>query len=287
MTASSSGERSSRCRFSMSAISSAVASSNRSTIAGIVSLPASLDARQRRSPAMISYSLPAGRTRIGCNTPCSRIDAASSASVSSCHVMRGCPGFGITFSTGISRTAVGVRAASRLMMPGCTSASCRKIRSPASRKDFLGRLLVSTDHLLREVDEASCGVALGLVHGDRNARGGRFADLYGLTDHRGEHLVISEILERVEHVAREDRAAVIERREQPVHLETWVEPRLHGFDDLEKCCDTLERVVLRLHRDDHAGRRDERVQREKTEGRSAIDEDVVVSIDDVPRELVA
>src|SRR2546423_3667587 len=200
--------------------------------------------------------------------------------------MRGCPGFGITFSSGMSRTAVGVRAASRLMIPGCTSASCRKIRSPASRKDFLGRLLVSTDHLLRQVDEASCSIALGLVDGDRNARGGRFADLYGLTDHGGEHLVISEILERVEHVAREDRAAVIERREQPVHLETWGEPRLHGLGDLEKCCDTFERVVLRLHRDDHAGRRDERVQREQAERRRAVDEDVVVSVDDLACELV-
>src|SRR6266850_3176914 len=287
MTASSSGERSSRCRFSMSAISSAVASSNRSTIAGIVSLPASLDARQRRSPAMISYSLPAGRTRIGWSTPCSRIEAASSARVSSCHVMRGCPGFGITFSSGISRTAVGVRAASRLMIPGCTSASCRKIRSPASRKDFLGRLLVSTDHLLREVHEALCRIASGFVHGDRHARGGRFADLYGLSDDGGEDLVISEILQGVEHVAREDRAAVVERRQQAVHLEVWIQTGLHRLDDLEKCCDTLKCVVLRLHGDDHAGRRDERVQREQAERRRAIDEHVVVPVDDIARELVA
>src|SRR5437773_4821408 len=286
MTASSSGERSSRCRFSISAISSAVASSKRSTIAGIVSLPASLEARQRRSPAMISYSLPAGRTRIGCSTPCSRIEAASSASVSSCHVMRGCPGFGITFSTGISRTAVGVRAASRLMMPGCTSASCWKIRSPASRNDFRGRLLVSTDHLLRQIDEALCRIALGLVHGDRDARGGGFPDLDGLSDHGGEHLVIPEIFERVEHVAREDRSAVVERGKQTVHLQIRIQARLHRLDDLEKCCDTLERVVLRLHRDDDAGRRDERVEREQAERRRAVDEHVVVPIDDVARELV-
>src|SRR2546430_2971566 len=287
MTASSSGDGSSRCRFSMSAISSAVASSKRSTIAGIVSFPASFDARQRRSPAMISYSSPAGRTRIGCSTPCSRIDAASSARVSSCHVMRGCPGFGITFSRGISRTAVGVRAESKLMMPGCTSASCRKIRSPASRKDFLGRLLVSTDDLLRQVHEALRRIASRFVHGDRNARGGRFADLYGLPDHRGEHLVISEILQRVEHVAREDRPAVVERWQQAVDLETWIQTRLYRLDDLEECCDTLERVVLRLHRDDHAGRRDQRVQREQAERGRAIDEDVVVPVYDVARELVA
>src|SRR5438132_8247649 len=267
MTASSSGERSSRCRFSIRAISSAVASSKRSTIAGMVSFPASFDARQRRSPAMISYWSPAGRTRIGCRTPCSRIDAPSSASVSSCHVIRGCPGFGTTFSSGISRTAVGVLAASRLMMPGSDSDSCWKIRSPASRNDFLGRLLVSTDHLLREVHEALCGIASRLVHGDRDARGGGFPDLYGLSDHGGKHLVISEIFQRVEHVAREDRSAVVERRKQAVHLEAWIQTRLYRLDDLEKRCDTFECVVLRLHGDDHACRRDERVQREETEGR--------------------
>src|SRR6266550_2359677 len=287
MTASSRGERSSRCRFSMSAISRAVESSKRSTIAGIVSLPASFDARQRRSPAMISYWSPAGRTRIGCRTPCSRIEAASSASVSSCHVIRGCPGLGITFSSGISRTAVGVRAASRLMMPGCDSVSCWKIRSPASRNDFLGRLLVSTDHLLREVHEALCRITSRLVDRDRDARGGRFPDLDGLSDHRGEHLVISEIFQRVEHVAREDGSAVVERRKQAVHLQVRIQPRLHRLDDLEKCCDTLERVVLRLDRNDDAGRRDERVEREQTERRWTVDENVVVPIDDVPCELVA
>ena len=72
------------------------------------------------------------------------MDAASSCSVSSCQVMRGWDGFGTTFSSGSSRTAVGVRAASRLMMPGCASVSCWKIRLPASRNDFL---LCETDYL--------------------------------------------------------------------------------------------------------------------------------------------
>jgi len=52
-----------------------------STIAGIVSVAAIFDARQRRSPA-ISWNRfsSTGRTRIGWRTPCSRIDAASSCS---------------------------------------------------------------------------------------------------------------------------------------------------------------------------------------------------------------
>src|SRR5437899_439752 len=289
MTASSSGDRSSRCRFSIRAISRAVASSNRSTIDGIVCLPASFDARQRRSPAMISYAAPAGRARIGCSTPCSRLAAASSASVSSCQVVRGCEGLAMTFSSGMSRTAVGVRAARRLMMTGSASISCWKMRVPASRKllPWRGGLLVSTNNLLCEVDEALGRVGARLIDGDRDARGGGLADLHRLTDHRVEDLVVAQVLERIEHVTPEDRPAVVEGREQAQHLELGVEARLDGLDDLEERRHALEGVVLGLNRDDHPARGDERVQREEPERRWAIDEHVVIPVDDVASELVA
>src|SRR6266540_3304137 len=290
MTASSRGDRSSRWRFSISAISRAVASSKRSTMAGIVSLPAIFEDRQRRSPAMISYWSPDGRTRIGCSTPCSLMDAASSCSVSSCQVIRGCDGFGMTFSSGSSRTAVGVRAARRLMMPGCASVSCWKIRLPASRKDFLlceDGLLVSTDHLLREVDKALRRVRARLVDGDGNAGCRRFADLHRLPDHGVEHLVIAELAQRVEHVAPEDRARVIERRQQSEHFQLWIEAGLHRLDDLQQSSDTLERVVLRLHGNDHAVRGDKRVEGQQPERWWAVDEDVVVPLHDVLTQLVA
>src|SRR5438105_12798313 len=250
MIASSSGERSSRCRFSMRAISSAVASSKRSTIAGIVSLPASFEARQRRSPAMIWKSSPAGRTRIGCSTPCSRIDAASSWSVSSWKVIRGCSGLGTTFSTASSLMEFGPFDARRLTMPCWASRSCWKIRVPASRNDL--PLLVSTCHLLREIDEGLRRVRLGVVDGDRHARGRRFADLHRLTDDGPEDLMVAEVSQGLEHVAAEDRAAVVERRQHAEHLQLGVEPILDGLDDLEGGGHTLEGVVPRLDRDDHA-----------------------------------
>src|SRR4029079_5840560 len=171
-----------------------------------------------------------GRTRIGCSTPCSLMDAASSCSVASCQVMRGCDGFGTTLSSGSSRTAVGVRAARRLMMPGWASDSCWKIRLPASRKDFLcdDGLLVSTDHLPREIAEALCRVRTRLVHGDGYAGRRRLADLHRLPDHGVEHLVIAELAQRVEHVAPEDRARVIERRQESEHFQFWIESALNG-----------------------------------------------------------
>src|SRR6266508_230736 len=289
MTASSRGERSSRWRFSISAISRAVASSKRSTMAGIVSLPAIFEDRQRRSPAMISYWSPEGRTRIGCSTPCSLMDAASSCSVSSCQVMRGCDGFGTTLSSGSSRTAVGVRAASRLMMPGCASDSCWKIRLPASRNDFLwdDGLLVSTDHLPRKIDKALGRVRARLVHVDGNAGRRCLADLHRLPDDRVEHLVVAELAQRVEHVAPEDRARVVKRRKKSEHSQLGVQPALYRLDDLEQRGDALECVVLRLDRDDHAVRRDERIEREEPERRRAVDENVRVALHDVLAQLVA
>src|SRR6266542_2206156 len=286
MIASSSGERSSRWRFSMSAISSAVASSNRSTMAGIVSFAATFEARQRRSPAMIWNSSPAGRTRIGWSTPCSRIDAASSWIVSSWNVIRGCCGLGTTFSTGMSRIEFGLCEARRLTIPCCASRSCWKMRVPASRNDFPEGLL-SIDHLLREIEEGLGRVGARVVHGDRYAGCRRFADLHRLADDRLEHLVVAEIAQRLEHVPREDRAAVVEGRQEAEHRELGVEPGLDRLDDLQQRGHALQRVVLRLHRDDHALRGDERVQGEQPERRRAVDEDVVVALHDVARELVA
>src|SRR3989442_13073723 len=110
----------------------------------------------------------------------------------------------------MSRTAVGVRAARRLMMPGSASFSCAKIRFPASRNDFLPRgtggsaprLVVSTDHLLGQAAEALRRVGTGLIHGDRDARGGRLADLHGLADHGLDTLVVARVPEGIEHVPR-------------------------------------------------------------------------------------
>ena len=88
--ASSIGLRFSRWIFSIRAMAIAASSPTGLIIAGILSNPANWLARQRRSPAMISYfSLEIGRITIGCMTPCFLIDAASSSKASSCILVRG------------------------------------------------------------------------------------------------------------------------------------------------------------------------------------------------------
>src|SRR2546428_1579190 len=99
-------------------------------------------------------------------------------------------------SSGISRTAVGVRAASRLMRRGSVSLSCWKMRTPASRNDFLSKCR----HLPRELEEAFRGVRARVVLGDGDARGRRLPQLDPLSDHRVEDVVVAELAQRLQHL---------------------------------------------------------------------------------------
>ena len=104
--ASSTGFRSSRAMFSITAISRHSRSSWVATTAGTSSRPASWAARQRRSPAISSYVPPGqGRTRIGCKTPRSRTDSESASSDSWSKDCRGWSGLGLIRSTGRRRSS--------------------------------------------------------------------------------------------------------------------------------------------------------------------------------------
>src|SRR4051812_16109632 len=279
MAASSRGERSSRWRFSMIEISSAVSSSISSTSAGMVSRPAAFDARQRRSPAMSWYSSSSsGRTRIGCRTPCSRIDAASSSSVTESNANRGCCGFGVIRSTGMFRTPPRLRPwrsfESRLTIAGESSRSSESRRAAAARKSVLAKV----DHLSRQLAIRASGFGLTRVDGDRSTHEGSLAELHRVPDDRVEDVMITDQLQLLEHVASQVGAAVEERREKPEDLEAAIELEPDRVDDLDEVREALHRVVLGLDGNDHAVRGDETVDRQEPQVRRAIDEGVVVAL---------
>src|SRR6478609_6531381 len=285
ITASSSGEMSSRWRFSMIAISSAVSSSMSSTIAGMAACSASFEARQRRSPAMSSKRPSAsGRTRTGWRTPCSRIEAASSSSASWLIAMRGFCGLGSILSSGTMRTPLlrwvcsGER---RLTIAGERSRSSESRRAAAARKS----VLLKFDHLPRELAVGASRVRRAGVRRDGPADERRLAQLHCLPDDRGEDVVIADDAELVEHVLREIGPTVVERRQQAENLEVLVELQANRVDDLDEVVEALHRVELGLHRDDHVRRRDQAVHGQQAEVRRAVDEDVVVRVDDVTHRL--
>src|SRR5437588_6661839 len=276
MPASSSGETSSRWRFSIIETSRAVSSSKSTTMAGIVSRCASREARQRRSPAMSSYWLPTGRTRIGCRTPCSRMLSASSVSESSSYESRGCAGLGRIRSIGTSRICACVaRDSISETMPGPRSVLTASSKSRWMFSRRMGRLLAKFDHLPCKVAEGTRGVRTGCIFGNRLSGERRLAQLHRVLDHGVEDAMVAQLPQVLEHLASEDRPAVEQGCEQAGDLEVVVELELDGVDHLDQRSQPLDGVVLRLHRDDDSAARYQCVDGQQTERRWAVDDDHV------------
>ena len=80
---------------------------------------------------------------------------------------------------------------------------------------------------------------------------------------------VGEIVPRIEH-----------RAQDAFDLELRIHRRLDLLDGADQRRQPFERVVLALHRDQHALRRDQRVQREHVQRRRAVDEDDFVLVVD-------
>src|SRR6188472_1905203 len=260
----------------MMLISRAVLSSNSTTIAGMLSRFAIPDARQRRSPAMSSNFGPLGRTRIGWRTPCSRIESASSVSDSSSYERRGWAGFGRILPTGISRICAWVaRDSMSETMPGPRSVVCASSNRRWMFSRNAARFSAKLDHLLGQVAERARRGRVRRVFGDGTAGERRLAELHGVLDHRVEHAMVAELLEVLEHLPGKHRSAVVERWQQSEHLKIVIELDLDRVDHLDEGGETLDCVVLRLDRNDHAVRCDEGVDGQQAQCRRAVDDDDV------------
>src|SRR5216683_4764272 len=80
----------------------------------------------------------------------------------------------------------------------------------------------------------------------------------------------------VDDLHREPVSAVLHGEDDREDLEFLVEPLTHGLDGVQELRQTLQRVVLALHRDDHAVAGGEGVHGEEAQRRWAIDDDGVV-----------
>src|SRR3954447_21596774 len=168
---------------------------------------------------------------MGWRTPCSRIDAESSWSVSSSNARRGCSGFDAIWSTGIIRTPPRARPwrsfDSRLTMAGESSLSSESRRAAAARKSVLAKF----DHLPGKLSIRSRRFGLARVHRDRSADERRFPELHRVADDRVEDVVVADGAELIEHVACEFRPAVVERRQEAEDLQAAVQLETDRVDD--------------------------------------------------------
>ena len=105
-------------------------------------------------------------------------------------------------------------------------------------------------------------------------------------------MVVADHAELVEHVPRQQRPAVEERREKAQDPQVPIQLEADRVDDLDQVVEALHRVVLRLHRDDHAVGRDQAVHRQEPEIGRAIDQREVVppveaAVERIPQRLLA
>ena len=77
---------------------------------------------------------------------------------------------------------------------------------------------------------------------------------------------------------RQCGAAVHHRQHNAVHLQLRIELPLDAGDGSQKLFQPLCGEILRLHRDNHAVRSSQRVDRQHTERRHTVDECVVIAV---------
>src|SRR5436190_6068692 len=162
--------------------------------------------------------------------------------------------------------------------PGASAASsvrpsfsaCRCAASVARKSSANGpsRMLArlrAIEHLLREVAVGRSGTPAGLVLEHGGSLDGGFRVANGLADLGVEDELAEVLLEDLHRLARVQRAAVVHRREDPLNLDGRIEVLADHRERVLELDEAAQREVFALHRDDHAVRGDERVDRQEPE----------------------
>src|SRR3954447_2006466 len=198
-------------------------------------------------------------------------------------------------STGFAFAGLGAGGGAASTGAACCSATgsgswpsfsaCRWAASVARKSSASGpsRMLArlrAIEHLLRQIAVRLGGAATGVVFQDGSALHGRLRIANRLADLRVEDEIAEVLLQDLDRLPRVQRPAVVHRREDPLDPDL----RVQVLADHRKCVfeldESAQREVLALHRDDHAVRRDECVDRQQAERRRRVDQDVVVRVPD-------
>src|ERR1700678_3213396 len=240
---------------------------------GISCRPAICEARQRRSPAMISKRSCAprtGRTTIGWITPCCLIESASSLSSASANSFRGLRGFGLRNSIGTLRCARGrsrcaaspptspIRLArprpsrerassaiaSSLGFNSTAPVSCSV--SATSVNSMRAQLAFALDDFRCELEISVAADAFEIINQHRLAVGRRLGDAYVARDHGVVDLVTHELPDVGDDLVGQVVARVEHREHDAVDREIWIERRANLFHRLQKLREAFERKELAL-----------------------------------------
>src|SRR5450830_61114 len=156
-----------------------------------------------------------------------------------------------------------------------------KLPVPGASATGLGGVATG-DELTRELAVGDRNGVSGCVRGAGLGSDRRVGELHRASDHRVKQRAAEGLVEPRDDLARMERPRVVHRREDAVDLEARVEPVPDLLDGLDQLRHSAQGEELALERDQHAVRGGERVDREQTERRLAVDEDDVVVVERGP-----
>src|SRR5580765_734281 len=182
--------------------------------------------------------------------------------------------------SGVNGSGSGVAAGfSSPSLPACSA--CRWAASVARKSSASGpsRMLArlrAIEHLLRELAVRLGGGPSRIVFQDGGPldRGLRVAN--GLADPGLEDEIAEVLLEDLQRLARVQRAAVVHGRKDSLDPDVRVQVLANHAQRVLQLHEPAQGEVLALHGDDHAGRGDERVDRQQSERGRRVDDDEVV-----------
>src|SRR5688500_13537913 len=268
--------------FSIKATASRRSSGMSRTTTGTFRSPAICDARQRRSPAMISYPLSALRTTIGWMTPCALIDRDSSSMRVSSMTVRGWKRFGRSRSMSISSARSGA-AGTGVDATGASGISADNPRPRAGRFSAMvlfrwccgNRRSFARQELARQRDVRFGAAGFDVVENCRQSVTWCFAETNVARDHCGVDAIGEERANVARHLLAQIGALVVHRHQHPGDVEAWIECAAHPAQRRDEIGKTLECEVFAVERNQHGVGSNERVQRQKTKRRWGVDEDVI------------
>src|SRR6266540_1166962 len=140
--------------------------------------------------------------------------------------------------------------------------------------------LVAAEHLTGQ-REIRLRAFRGLVEMQyRNAIARRFGETDIARDHRTVEFVTEVLLQIGRHVERERIARIVHRAQQSLDFEPLIQVRAHAADGLDQIGQAFECVILALHRNQHAIRGAQAIEREQRQRRGAVQEDEIIIVGD-------
>src|SRR5579864_7218929 len=166
----------------------------------------------------------------------------------------------------------------------CAASVARKSSASGPSRMLARRRAI--EHLLREVAVHARSLSTRVVSQHRHSLHGRLRIANRFADLRVQDEVTEVLLQDVHRLAGMQEALVEHRRQDALDLDGRVEVLADHRERVLKLDEPPEREVLALHGHDHAGGRDERVDRQQTERRRGVDHDPVVVLADREQRLL-